>query len=204
MGKIEKKCAPTTQHGCRVAAKELKYTKPIKDGHYSYSGCYQYNSGAYKGQVFFGTKGTEQDMKDPVPNSHLGRVERSCKKLEKQCAPTTIEGCRLAAEQHGPKLGINIGYYHHSGCFAYNQGWYKGQAFFGTKGTEKQMQVPVPNSWLYRVKLSCNTKIEKKCAPTTLEACSKPALLLEARVLTPTRAAMHIIKDHTRARCFSE
>merc|ERR1712216_497906 len=98
-------CAPTTIEGCRLAAQQHGLKLGIRIGYYSYSGCYAYNQGSYKGQAFFGTKGTEKKMQDPVPHAGLGRVERSCKKLEKQCAPTTIEGCRLAAQQHGLKLG---------------------------------------------------------------------------------------------------
>ena len=41
------------------------------EGSYATKGCYSYYEGQYKGKIWFGTGGTEEEMKKTlVPNSH--------------------------------------------------------------------------------------------------------------------------------------
>ena len=62
-------CEPYSQQACKDAGNRLglKQGGGGTDfvGDYNTKGCYAYSSGDYSGMVFFGTGGSEEDMKKP-------------------------------------------------------------------------------------------------------------------------------------------
>jgi len=72
-------CAPLSADACKAAADRIGFGKGGHDhdfqGNYNPKGCYAYKSGTYKGHVYFGTGGTEQQMKEDINESDKFRPQ---------------------------------------------------------------------------------------------------------------------------------
>ena len=102
----------------------------------------------------------------PVSNAKA----KASKKSSKASNQVIINpnACKAAAKAKGLKLG-GLGYkfegsYTTKGCYAYKGGKYKGRAYFGTGGTEKQMTAN-PGGGKYRISFPSSKKSSKR-APT--------------------------------------
>merc|ERR1712048_1215821 len=58
-------------------------------GPYSHKGCYAYNSGSNQGKAFFGTGGSEEDMKKELPENRYRPRNYDCAAVECSMAAST-------------------------------------------------------------------------------------------------------------------
>ena len=75
-------CVAYSEQACRDAATELGLglgtSSHAFSGPYSHKGCYAYNSGSNQGKAFFGTGGSEEDMKKKLPENRYRPRNYDC------------------------------------------------------------------------------------------------------------------------------
>jgi len=145
-------CIAYSQSACKAAVKKLNLNEGSGSsdfvGDYGTKGCYYYTSGSYKGQAYYGTGGTLQQMAEGLTGKQDRPAGYDCD--VSRCVPYSLAACEAALKEQGISKGTQ-GTYSTKGCYAYGSGKYKGQAYFGTGGTEAQMKTNLEGS-VYRPK----------------------------------------------------
>ena len=112
---------------------------------YGTKGCYSYTSG-YDGNIYFGT----------------GEGNRKSDLNTPKYRPVGSEKfCEAAAAKLNLKIKKNSSW-STKGCYAYKDGRYPGEIFFGTEGTHEENQKKISGSANYR---------PEPCVPSTEKAC---------------------------------
>jgi len=105
----------------------------------------------------------DKDKKIESLEEEMKGLKEGCKvkiddgALPPSCVPCSAKACADAAEKLGLKLGMDDlmafedEIYSEKGCFSYNDGTFKGHAFYGTGGTEALKKKPLTGV-KYRIK----------------------------------------------------
>jgi len=169
-------CTPFSEPTCKKAA-EYNKLEFVSSGDYGVKGCYAYvdTDKKYGGEVYFGTKGDEDDMKY-IPNRPKYRpTGYDC---NVRCTPYSEKACRNALISEGltvPDDDEFIGDWKIKGCYYYKDDPdYGGQGFYGTDGDVEDMR-KIPDPPKYRPDgYDCNMR----CSPYSKSACEAAALEL--------------------------
>jgi len=136
-----KVCIPYSKEACEAAANSLGLEKGYGNynfaGSYGTKGCYAYETGNYAGVAFYGTGGSEDNMKVELNDPQYRPVGHDC-----VCVPYSEEACAAAVDN----LDLQKGYgtydfadiWGTKGCYAYETGSYAGVAFYGGGGSEEE------------------------------------------------------------------
>jgi len=191
-------CTPFSENTCKKAA-EFNGLVFGSSGDYGVKGCYAYDSTSkkYGGKVYFGTGGDEDDMKY-IPNRPKYRpTGYDCMV---RCSPYSEQACRDALTREGLEIPDDdefIGDFGTKGCYYYkDHATYGGKGYYGTDGTEEDMQA-IPDAPKYRPDgYDCNLR----CSPYSQSACEAAA---EEAGLELGSDAYAFVGDYTVKGCYA-
>ena len=81
-------CEPYSKEACRASVTSLGLSEGDPDGYefsdeYGTKGCYAYKTGDYAGMAFYGTDGTDSQMKEPLDSPKYRPFGYDCDKTRK-------------------------------------------------------------------------------------------------------------------------
>ena len=133
-------CVPYSETACAAVADVLGL--PFSRGKWSTKGCYGYDSGSYKNNIYYSIGGTSEENK---ANPGSGKHRPSGFDCEFECEPYSLAACKEAGKQLNLK-GLTVSNYDTKGCYSYRNGSYAGMLYYGTggKAASKSSAVKLP------------------------------------------------------------